>query len=701
MGETTARAGLTSDPRLEVTRKVSAVATADESTPDGVAASGEGRTAAPEEATSPDVPATKSAADAPEPSADPAPAEDAADDTGKPSAPEPAKDEDEDGDETADASAKPATPADEPAASSKPEAPADKADASETPAEPDPSSDKPAGFGKAPAPWGKAAASESSAPAKPEAPATADVPAKTEAPAAKPATPEGKPAAPAPAASAKAEAPAPKAETPAAKTETPAKTGSSSDKSAGFGAAPAPWGKATAEAAAASEKSSGTATAPEERERTRQQPLPPDPLKLLAELTNTPPPPETLLRTVVRRVKIWTPLVALLVIVFCVVQAVRPLPTPELKLTATPSYTIQGGPFTPPWPSEGQAAVAVAGLGVVGTYGAQKPAPTASMAKTMTAYLVLRDHPLKGDQPGPKITVDDQADKEAHNADESRVPVHKGQQFTEHQMLEMLMIPSGNNVARLLGRWDSGTDAAFVKKMNDTAKQLGMADTTYTDPSGLDAGTRSTALDQIKLAQAVMGDAVFRDVVAMPQADIPGLPGRIYNNNSLLTKITGMLGIKTGSSTPAGGNLLWAARRTIDGKPQLILGAVMGQQSGYSPDASLQKAIAASEKVITQVQSGLTSAQVIKKGQVVGYVDDGLGGRTAVVAGGDLSAVGWPGMRAKLSLTANGKGVPHQAKAGTAIGTLSFGAGPAATQVPAVLQSALNAPGFFDKLGNF
>ncbi len=76
-------------------------------------------------------------------------------------------------------------------------------------------------------------------------------------------------------------------------------------------------------------------------ERTTQQPLPPKPpLDLLAELTNTPPPPETPVRTLLRRVKIWTPLVLLLVIIFAVVQTCarsRPRPSRSPGRTATPS----------------------------------------------------------------------------------------------------------------------------------------------------------------------------------------------------------------------------------------------------------------------------------------------------------------------------------------------------------------------------
>ncbi|NEE32168.1 D-alanyl-D-alanine carboxypeptidase, partial [Streptomyces sp. SID7982] len=98
---------------------------------------------------------------------------------------------------------------------------------------------------------------------------------------------------------------------------------------------------------------------------------PKPPLDLLAELTNTPPPPETPVRTAVRRVKIWTPLVLLLLIVFAIVQVMRPLPEPSLELTAKPTYTFEGGETELSWPGQGQSAVMVDGVGSLGSEGAQ------------------------------------------------------------------------------------------------------------------------------------------------------------------------------------------------------------------------------------------------------------------------------------------------------------------------------------------
>ncbi|WNF27611.1 serine hydrolase [Streptomyces sp. C11-1] len=458
---------------------------------------------------------------------------------------------------------------------------------------------------------------------------------------------------------------------------------------------------ASASAPGAGPSTSGASAAPSwvTAERTRQQPLPPKPpLDLLAELTNTPPPPETSVRNAVRRVKIWTPLVLLLLIVFAIVQVMRPMPEPELKLTAKPTYTFEGGATELSWPGQGQSAVMVDGVGSLGSEGAQKSAPIASVAKVMTAYVILKEHPLKGDEEGETITVDQQAEDESKRPDESTAPLTKGQQLTQRQLLQLLMIPSGNNAARLLARWDAGSEDAFIDKMNDAAKELGMTGSTYTDPSGLEKTTVSTAGDQLKLAQAVMRNDVFREVVDMPQVEIEGIDGKIYNNNTLLLE-PGVSGIKTGSSTPAGGNLLWSANTVVDGKTLWIYGAVMGQQAGTGRlYDSLTLSLTNSLKLIKSAQEAPTSATVVKKGDVVGYVDNGYGGQAPVVATKNLKAVGWSGLKVELKVTGNGKGIDHGAKAGSEVGMVTVGTGTGKVTAPVALRSDLPEPAFGDKL---
>ncbi|MFH9418019.1 D-alanyl-D-alanine carboxypeptidase [Streptomyces rochei] len=432
-------------------------------------------------------------------------------------------------------------------------------------------------------------------------------------------------------------------------------------------------------------------------ERTTQQPLPPKPpLDLLAELTNTPPPPETPLRTTVRRVKIWTPLVLLLVIILGIVQAMRPLPSPELDLTTRESFTFEGGKPEIPWPSSGQAALDVQGIGTFGSSGEQKPVPIASVAKVMTAYVILRDHPLKSGADGPMIAIDQAAEEQSDAGDESTVHVYAGDKISQREALDAILIASANNVARLLARWDAGSEKAFVEKMNAAAKDLGMTNTTYTDPSGLNDTTVSTAVDQVKLAKEAMKSVAFREVAQKMSYD--DYKGENHSNWNQLVGHNGVVGIKTGTTTSALGNLVFAAKKEVGGETRTIVGAVVRQPPGGKDNTILGAALDSSDKLIRAAQDTLESSTILKKGDVVGYVDDGLGGRTPVVATEDVKAVGWPGLTVKLTFEADE--VPHTAAAGTKVGTLTVGDGGAAgaVKVPVALQKDLVEPALTDKL---
>ncbi|MFD5388724.1 D-alanyl-D-alanine carboxypeptidase family protein [Streptomyces sp. NPDC127074] len=261
-----------------------------------------------------------------------------------------------------------------------------------------------------------------------------------------------------------------------------------------------------------------------------------------------------------------------------------------------------------PWPDDGQSSVEVEGLGSLGTRGEQTPVPIASVTKVMTAYVILRDHPLHGAQEGPEITIDRQAADESASVTESTAPVRAGQTYSQRQMLHLLLLPSGNNIARLLARWDAGSQEAFTAKMNRAASALGMDRTTYMGASGVETTTVSTSRDQLKLAREAMKNDVFRKIVATRSTTMPGIPGTVTNTNTLL-RIPGVVGLKTGSSTPAGGNLVWAARADIDGRERLVLGVVLHQQADTSPEQGLQAALDRSEQLITAVRTALASGQ--------------------------------------------------------------------------------------------
>jgi serine-type D-Ala-D-Ala carboxypeptidase (penicillin-binding protein 5/6) len=248
----------------------------------------------------------------------------------------------------------------------------------------------------------------------------------------------------------------------------------------------------------------------------------------------------------------------------------RPLPAPVIRRSQ------QLGAVA--WPAYGESAADISGVGLVPGPRATRPVPIASVAKVMTAYVVLRDHPLSAGASGPLITVLPQEAaayaSQVRNGD-SLVPVAAGETITERQALEALLLPSADNMAWILARWDAGSQAAFVARMNATARQLGMTATTYTDPSGLRDSTTSTADDQARLGAAAMRLPALAAVVAMRTADIP-VAGVVRNLNTLLGH-DGISGLKTGSTDAAGGCALLAAWRRAGSHQALIIAATLGQ----------------------------------------------------------------------------------------------------------------------------
>ncbi|TDC15363.1 D-alanyl-D-alanine carboxypeptidase [Actinomadura bangladeshensis] len=383
-------------------------------------------------------------------------------------------------------------------------------------------------------------------------------------------------------------------------------------------------------------------------------------------------------------------LVAALVLVGGVVtgQLIRPVPAPAIELALASGHAFPGQAPALPWPAAGQSAVYVEGLGMMGSSGGAAPTPTASVAKVMTAYVYLRDHPLKPGEPGPVLTVSPEAAAQIpmrRKREESLLGVTANQRLTQRKALEALLIISANDVAHELARWDAGDERAFVAKMNATAAELGMTSTHYTDPSGYDSGTVSTAEDQVKLLRAAMKVPAFTEVVGN-RAYVPDSGGAAREGGNFLLGQHGVVGGKTGYTDAAGGNFVFAARKTVAGVPTLLVGAVMGQRS---PSAA--GAVNAAGRLVAAAEGALTAVTLAPKGALVARVDDGLGGTTPLRAAAPVTVVGWSGLTVPVGVTGD---PPHRAGAGERVGAVTTGA----ATVPLQLGRALDEPSYLKRL---
>jgi D-alanyl-D-alanine carboxypeptidase len=190
------------------------------------------------------------------------------------------------------------------------------------------------------------------------------------------------------------------------------------------------------------------------------------------------------------------------------------------------------------------------------------------------AYLVLRDHSLPPGQDGPAITLTDAdvADTERRRGrQESVVSGAAGEQLTERQALQGVLLRSANNIAAVLARWDAGSVDRFVARERAAARSLGTTHVRHTDPSGYDDATVSTAAGQVRIVDEAIHVPVFASILAAPSATLP-VAGTGHKTNRLLGYHE-VVGVKTGATAAAGGCFAVGAIRWIDGKRRTITGS--------------------------------------------------------------------------------------------------------------------------------
>lgn len=337
-----------------------------------------------------------------------------------------------------------------------------------------------------------------------------------------------------------------------------------------------------------------------------------------------------------------------------------------------------------PWPNYGQGALAAKDYGLLQTHGEQKAAPMASVTKVVTALAILKQKPLELGQQGPIITLnsDDVAIYNSYfSGGGSVVKVENGQQISEYQALQALLIPSANNFADTLARWAFGSMENYVSFANKMLADMGLKNTKVADASGFSPQSVSTAQDLARLGLAVMDKPIIAEVVKQEKVTLP-VAGEVNNINWLLGE-DGVIGIKTGNTDEAGGCFLFAAARTVAGQNVTFLGAIM-----QAPDRNT--AIRDSHTIIQASDDGFENIKVAAKGQAAASYQAPWGATADAVIKEDTYVLVWRGSQVQVSSKLNE--ITASAKAGSSAGYLSITAGQKSTSVPLVLKNDLSAP---------
>jgi D-alanyl-D-alanine carboxypeptidase (penicillin-binding protein 5/6) len=380
--------------------------------------------------------------------------------------------------------------------------------------------------------------------------------------------------------------------------------------------------------------------------------------------------------------------VVVAVVAGAMVQWFRPLSQPTLQGLAT-GIRVPGTAPRLPWPSTGEAALSVPGLGSLGQDRDRRPVPIGALSGVLTAYVILKDHPLStGGDTGPTIAVTPQTLAAYHAgtaAGEPEVPVSSGESLTELDALEGLLIDSGNDMATLLADWDAGSTSPFVRKMDLSAVSLGLRHTRVSEPSGADDAVISTPSDLIRLAEGAMRIPVFQQIVSLGEVNVPEA-GLQYNPNFVLGE-NGVVGIEAGSDTIANGCYLFAAQKRVGGRTVTLYGVVLGQSGPNGPNTA---AVDTGDALMKAALSDLASVPILQSGRVVGQLSAPWGASTPVMVSQAVTVAAWPGL--SVSVTARLVTLTVPVATGTRVGSLEVHQGSRVTEVALHNTAPLQGP---------
>ena len=207
-----------------------------------------------------------------------------------------------------------------------------------------------------------------------------------------------------------------------------------------------------------------------------------------------------------------------------------------------------------------------------------------------------------------------------------------GDRYTVEELLHALLLSSSNDAAVALAEHVSGSERAFVARMNSFAAGLGVRRSRFLTPHGLDVpGHYSTARDLARIALAVLRRPVLAEIVATRSTTIrgSGRPQRLVNTNPLLESYEGAVGVKTGYTSGAGDVLVAAAER----RGRRLIAVAMGSQSAADDARAL----------LDYGFEVLGRGVLVRKGAPVGVVVFDPSGAVSALSGSTIRGLPQPG----------------------------------------------------------
>lgn len=279
----------------------------------------------------------------------------------------------------------------------------------------------------------------------------------------------------------------------------------------------------------------------------------------------------------------------------------------------------------------------------------------------------------------------------------SRVRLRPGERVTVRDLLHATAIPSANDAALALAIHLGGSEAAFVRLMNQRARELGMSRTSYANPHGLDRADRTsitTARDQSILARELIRHPHALEIASTACDTIRGCQV-IHTTNRLLGSCEGVDGLKTGYTGRAGFCLASTAERDGMRVISVLLGGI-----------SSRRRFAESEGLLANAFARFKRIPVIRKGQDLGRtcaIQDGATPRVRLLAGEDVAVLLPASHPGEIRMDVEAPSVLHPPiEAGAAIGRLRVWVGDSlAVAVPAVAAREVQRAGLFDRVGQF